>query len=153
IVAPAMGAPRLPPLVLMSQPRRASTAERWVIAGLWVAIFGGCVTMLFLLFGGRFDMDPDALAQTLTPLPEKLRDDPALAVPLSLPFITAAHIWFSRRRAELERVFLDETGIRYQSPLPEALRFLQPSWSLQWSQVRELRVAVLGATYQHLTPF
>jgi hypothetical protein len=50
-------------------------------------------------------------------------------------------------------VFLDETGIRYQSSLPEALRFLQPSWSLQWSQLRELRVAVPGATYQHLTLF
>jgi hypothetical protein len=143
-----MSAARPPPLVLMPRQHRASAAERWAIAGLWTVILGGFLTMLFLVFGGLFDMDPDALAKTLTRFPDKLREDPIHFVELvSLPFVAAVHIWFSRRRARLERVFLDQTGIRYQSPLPEALRLLGPSWSLQWSQLRELRVALPGSMF------
>src|SRR5438552_18853192 len=37
--------------------------------------------------------------------------------------------------------------MRYQSPLPKSLRALRPDWSLQWSQVREIRVVVPKATF------
>jgi len=142
-----MGAARLPPLVLMS---RASAAEPWVVAGIWTMVLGFFLWMRFLVLGGgHFDMDPNALAQTLARFPEKLREDPVHFVDLlALPFIAAAHIWFSNRRGALERVFLDETGIRYQSPLSEAL-----SWSVQWSQLRELRIAALDAAYKPYLTF
>ncbi len=35
-----------------------------------------------------------------------------------------------------ERLLLDELGVSYVSPLPKALQFLHPSWSLQWSNIR-----------------
>jgi len=130
-----MSAVRLPPVELMSQSRSASAFEHWFIAGIWTTVLGFFLLMRFLVLGGgQFHVDPDALAQMLTRFPEKLRDDPVHFVDLLLLLLIAvAHVWFSRRRAKLERLFLDETGIRYQSPLPEVL-----SWSLQWSQLREL---------------
>lgn len=37
-----------------------------------------------------------------------------------------------------ERLKLDELGVRYVSPLPKALQFLHPNWSLQWSQIQHV---------------
>lgn len=48
-----------------------------------------------------------------------------------------AYFWLATRR---ERLFLDESGIRYQSPLPQALQFLQPGWSLKWDQITRARL-------------
>src|SRR5215470_10012440 len=138
-----MGATRLPPLVLITRQRRVTAAERWAIYGVFVLIFGSLVTTVFLVFGGTFDMDPDALASKFAQIPEKLRDRPLDLIQFLLVlFAVPAHLWYSRRAARLERVFLDDTGIRYQTALPDFLRSLRPSWSLQWSQLRELRFAV-----------
>jgi hypothetical protein len=52
------------------------------------------------------------------------------------------HLWYSRRSSKYERLILDETGIRYQSALPQAIRGLLPDWSLRWSQVRAARIGV-----------
>ena len=136
-----MGAERLPPLVLMRRHGpRASAAERWVVASLGLVLFAGLLGMFFLLF----DFGPDALAKAFERFPEKLRDAPLDFLQLlvvSLLLVTA--FWYKRRSSRYERVFLDETGIRYQSPIPEALR-MNPSWSLQWSQLRELRIGLPG---------
>jgi hypothetical protein len=127
----------------MTRPRRATAVERWAIAGVFVLIFGGLVATTFLVFGGTFDMDPDVLANKFAQMPEKLRKDPTQLIEfLLLLFAAPAHLWYMRRAAKFQRVFLDETGIRYQSPMPEFLRSLRPSWSLQWSQLRELRIAL-----------
>jgi len=132
----------------MSQQRRASTAERWAVSGIFVVIFGSVVAAVFLVFGGAFDMDPDVLANKFAQIPGKLREHPIDVIQILLIlFAMAASIWYPRRAAKLERVFLDATGVRYQSPLPDFLRPLRPSWSLQWSQLRELRIAVPKATY------
>jgi len=54
----------------------------------------------------------------------------------------AAHLWYLRRAARYERLHLDQEGMRYESPLPKSLRALQSDWSLQWSQMREIRIVV-----------
>lgn len=59
---------------------------------------------------------------------------PVLCVALVFHF---AYLHFSSRR---ERLILSDIGIRYVSPLPAALQFLNPSWSLQWNQVRRAKV-------------
>jgi hypothetical protein len=52
-----------------------------------------------------------------------------------------------RRISKYERLNLDQTGIRYTSPLPDPLRRLRPDWSLQWSQVRGIRIVVPKAMF------
>jgi hypothetical protein len=138
-----MSPARLPPLLLMRrQSSQASTAERWALASVSLVIFAGLLGMFLLLF----EFDPDALAKGFERLPGKLRDSPVDLLKLViLPLSIVALLWYKRRATRYERVFLDGTGIRYQSPLPEALRFLQPSWSLQWSHLRELRIGLPGA--------
>ena len=59
----------------------------------------------------------------------------------------AAHFWYSRRAAKLERLFLDEHGIRYQSPLPA----VQPSWSHAWSQITAARLVIPRLAAHHNT--
>src|SRR5258708_28367275 len=52
-----------------------------------------------------------------------------------------------RRISKYERLNLDQTGIRYTSPLPEPLRRLKLDWFLQWSQVRGIRIVVPKAMF------
>jgi hypothetical protein len=49
---------------------------------------------------------------------------------LQILYIVLARRW--------ERLELDELGISYVSPLPKALQFLRPGWSLQWSQIQRI---------------
>lgn len=145
-----MSPARLPPLVLVPrQSRHASQAERragWIFALLMGgAIFG----VGYFALANLYQFDDKAISNLFRQMAQGWHEVPArlVAEVFAVLVLGGAHLWYVRRRAGLERVFLDETGMRYQTPAPGIFRSLQPSWSLQWSQLRELRIAVPKAMY------
>ncbi len=60
-----------------------------------------------------------------------------VVITVVLFILQSAYFWLASRG---ERLFLDQSEIRYQSPLPPSLQFLQPGWSLRWDQVRRARL-------------
>ena len=62
----------------------------------------------------------------------------ALSLALTLTLLFQVYAWLAARR---ERLILGDSGIRYVSPLPAALKFLRPDWTLAWAEVRTARFA------------
>jgi multidrug transporter EmrE-like cation transporter len=89
-------------------------------------------------------LDRGTLAKLPRNLLELLRKAPIDKQLEFLAFIVlgGVHFWHVRRASKYERLHLDHSGISYKSPLPDAFRSLQPDWSVQWSQVREVRIVV-----------
>lgn len=56
------------------------------------------------------------------------------------PFALGLQIAYMRIAGKRESLVLSETGIAYNSPLPESFKFLQPDWSLQWMEVQHVRL-------------
>src|SRR5712692_5709887 len=143
-----MPAARLRPVVLKPWQFQSTRAQRWAAATIAILFFAGTLWLMNTLLANPFgDFDRAALAKLLDKLSERWREAPTRIVlnqaELFLVVIAGfLHLWYFRRASKYERLMLDETGIRYQSPLPQALRGLQPDWSLRWSQVRAARIAV-----------
>jgi hypothetical protein len=143
-----MAIARLQPLVLMRRQRQSSRTERWVAVLVLLAVFSAMAWITYLFFGNPFGtLDPEKLAKLVV---EHLRRGSAdkLLEFLALIIYSIVYLWYLRRAAKYERLHLDQTGIRYKSPLPGSLRALQPDWFLQWSQVREIRI-VMPKTMHH----
>src|SRR5882762_11931913 len=126
-----MAQARLQPLVLKSRQARSSPQERWVAALFAVALFSAFVWVAYTLLGtpfGNWDWDSFAKAfrAFLKQLPAEKQFEGVLLV-----VAIGAQLWFMRRISQYERLNLDQTGIRYTSPLPDPLRRLKPDWSLQ----------------------
>ncbi len=115
---------------------------------MMIAVFAALLWVLNLVFDSPFgNLDGEALAKLLGKVSQRLREAPARflfdhAEVLAIVVLAIGQLWYLRRASKHERLFLDESGIRYQSPLPEALRSLQPDWLLRWSQVRGARLVV-----------
>lgn len=62
----------------------------------------------------------------------------------------AVQWWYLRRARKHELVVLDETGIRYQSPLPQFLESLQPSWQHFWTEIRSAQILVPRLAHPNL---
>jgi hypothetical protein len=148
-----MPAARLQPIVLKSRQFQSTRGQRWAAATIAILFFAGTLWLMNTLLANPFgDFDRAALAKLLDKLSERWRETPTRFVlnqaELFLVVIAGfLHLWYFRRASKYERLMLDETGIRYQSPLPQALRGLQPDWSLRWSQVRAARIAVPRMLY------
>jgi hypothetical protein len=137
-----MATARLEPLVLKPRQARSSPQERWIAALLMVAVFSALVWVVCTVFGNPFgDWDWDSFADAFQGF---LKDVPVGKQIETVLFAAAAtaQLWYLRRVAKYERLHLDQVGMRYESPLPKSLRALRPDWSLQWSQVREVRIVV-----------
>ena len=131
-----MATSRLQPLVLTPRHIRSTREQRWIGGVLMVAVLGAMAWTMFMLFDG---VDPAKLGK----LRESLLDFLASRPDFLLDVVAAGlMVWYLRRTSRYERLVLDETGIRYESPLPKVLRVLQPDWSLRWSQVRTARIGV-----------
>jgi hypothetical protein len=142
-----MAQARLQPLVLKPRQARSSPQERWVAALFAVALFSALVWGVYMLLGNPFgDWDWDSFAKAFLVFLEQLPVEKQLEGVLLVAAI-GAQLWFMRRVSEYERLHLDQVGIRYASPLPQSLRALRPDWSLQWSQVREIRIVVPKAMF------
>jgi hypothetical protein len=142
-----MAVARLQPLVLKPRQTRSSPQERWVAALFAVAIFSALIWAVYTLLGNPFaDWDWDSFAKGFRAFLEQLPVEKQLEGVLLVVAI-GAQLWFMRRISKYERLNLDQTGIRYTSPLPDPLRRLKPDWSLQWSQVRGIRIVVPKAMF------
>jgi hypothetical protein len=105
---------------------RGQSLALWA-SGLLVAVT--TVTSVFLLF--RNTNHSDQLASALF---AKLARNPLDTLLHTLPpILIVGYLLLAQRR---ERLILTPTGIQYRSPLPGALQFLRPSWSLPWSRIR-----------------
>ena len=90
------------------------------------------------MMGQEVNFDWNTLIQKLT---TNMQEQPArLALPI-LPLIGSILAFFYMISARKhERLILDNTGIRYISPLPAIIRDLNPGWSLRWDLVREASI-------------
>jgi|SRR5690242_10087515 len=138
---------RLPPLVLKPRKVVASPQERWIAALFVLAVFSAVIGTFYLLFGNPFgDWDRDSFAKAFEEVRKKMPAARQIEG-VGLVVVTALHLWYLRRASMYERLHLDMVGIRYLSPLPMLVRVLRPDWSLQWSQVREMRIVVPKAMF------
>ena len=117
------------PLELKSRRFAASKRERRVAAAVLIAVLAVIAAVSFPLFS---DVDWSKAWERVMSGPL-----PALEL-LGAALLGAAHFWYTRRAEKLERLFLDQHGIRYQSPLPA----VQSSWSHAWSEIDAVRVVI-----------
>ncbi len=137
-----MAQARLQPLVLKPRQATSSAQERWVAVLFAVALFSALVWVAYMLLGNPFGAwDWESFAKAFRVFLAKAPTDSLIEV-VALIIVTGLHLWYLRRASRYERLHLDQVGIRYESPLPKSLRVLRPDWSLQWSQVREMRALV-----------
>ena len=54
--------------------------------------------------------------------------------------VLGIQLWYWRQADKRERLVLDGNGIRYHSPFPGSLARFKPDWSLQWSEIRSIRL-------------
>jgi hypothetical protein len=139
-----MSVARLQRLELMRRQMRSSRKQRWkdVLLYMVVVIVAAlCVVQLFVETN-LFDESGRAILKRLLDIALEGELPTRAYVDLAGIALLGLATWYAYRISKRERVFLDEIGIRYQSALPEALRALHPDWSLQWSQLRHIRIVV-----------
>jgi hypothetical protein len=108
--------------------RRAQLALLGVVALTLVLVAAALLVIL--------PDDPTQRAGLLQKANAKFSENPGNIVTLIvLAVASLLQLGYLRRARRTERLILDDTGIRYQSPLPRALQALQPGWSISWSAV------------------
>jgi len=133
---------RLEPLVLKPRQADSSTQQRWFAVLFSVGLFSAMLWIMLVLLGNPAgDWNWDSFARAFLGMLERISMDRQIEVVLVV-LAGAVHLWYLRRAARYERLHLDQEGMRYESPLPKSLRALQSDWSLQWSQMREIRIVV-----------
>lgn len=109
--------------------------------GLWFAVatilpLMGLVAVIFYL-GATGDGKPIDWNQLITKMMAKAGEDWfelfLAGLALFAAILQILYLGVARNR---ERLLLNELGMSYVSPMPKALQFIHPSWSLQWSQLR-----------------
>ena len=115
------------------------------MAAVAIIVFAMILWLTNVIFSNPFgELDLTAIAERFS---KRWREAPVdfVITHAELLLVVVAmfvHLWYYRRSSKYERLILDETGIRYQSALPQALRGLLPEWSVRWSQVRAARIGV-----------
>jgi hypothetical protein len=114
--------------------------QRWLSATMWILPTLPVVAIAVLLaLHASGAIDGREAADKFT---QGLARDPWGAAAAFLAFVLPAlQIGYMRLASRNERLVLTEFEIRYESPLPPTLRFLQPSWGLRWSELSGARLA------------
>ena len=84
--------------------------------------------------------------QWLATFGDRIKENPRILFTIAsflLTYLPLVHAYFSHQR---ERVFLTPSGIRYQSPWPRFLQWVQSDWFVKWSQINE--VSLKPATFK-----
>jgi hypothetical protein len=107
----------------------------WVVAVGTILVFGVAAAVLIVIAAksGKSINWHDIAARMDSKIQENWHGLLLAALGLVASVLQIFYIALARRR---ERLVLSELGISYVSTLPAALQFLQPNWSLQWSQVQ-----------------
>lgn len=134
-------------LVLQSRATIGHRSQRvglLFMAAAVVLLFGIAIILLYLT--AAKSGKPVDWQAVLTKSLDKLQEDYAQLFIFALAILgSVLQIFYIVLARRWERLKLDELGISYISPLPKALQFLSPSWSLQWSQIQ--RVEFKTKTY------
>jgi hypothetical protein len=121
------------PLVLKRKPFKPSKRERRIAFALLLVLVVALAAVFFPMLEA---LDWSKAPEKLLPGAGRLAEIAALVV------AGMGQYWYSARAKKLERLFLDEREIRYQSALPGWLARLQPSWSHTWAQIASARVVI-----------
>jgi hypothetical protein len=105
---------------------------------LRVVLVGAFVLTPLLLFA-LFPITPYELFERL--LRSLERDPWSIGPQAGALILLMMHIYYVNRAVRLERLVLTSDGIAYRSPMPESLKFLNPSWSYSWNQIRSASLA------------
>jgi hypothetical protein len=127
-------APEVDTLVLQRPGLRWSKRDKII---LFVLLLGLLVTAVWML--SAIPLRPDK--------PVRAEDLLDLAGRFALEALgTIAAGWYMWRVARHEKLILDRSGIRYQSPLGGPFAALQPGWSHSWAQIRgaEITLPMMG---------
>lgn len=76
-------------------------------------------------------------------IPEAWQKDPVNFILHSIMFVTLLPMsYYLIILYPREQLILTDTGIRFHSPLPQFLQWLRPSWSMNWSDLDEVKLAI-----------
>lgn len=107
--------------------------------GLWLAV--ALVLMIIVALLALWIISSTGGKPMGEELLRRLTNDKGKLIELVVVSLAAfAHVGYFYLSARRERLILSDLGVRYVSPLPPAIQFLRPSWSLQWSQVRRVEL-------------
>ena len=130
---------------------RATLSHRPPRIGLWLVVLGivPLIAILAVLYylgaaeNGKSINWSAFIAKLLVKAQEGWLE--LLLVGLAIVASTAQMFYFVMAQHR-ERLLLDELGLRYVSPLPKVLQFINPSWAFQWSEVRrtEFKTTMAG---------
>jgi hypothetical protein len=114
-------------------------AMSWAVALVFAALLAGSAFMLHL--SGQ-SVDPSAVRELIERALDLLCERPlefaTLVGGLVLSPLPALYVARARRD---ERLVITAQDLEYVSPLPRALQFLQPAWTVRWTQVHRASLA------------
>ncbi len=132
-----------PKVILQHRALIAPGSERaviWAVSLALAALFVASPLALYFLLGQS--ADPSHVSELVAKAWQGLRERPLELATLVLGVaLSPVPMLYVSRARRVERLVITEQGLEYVSPLPRALQFLQPSWTLRWSQVYRASVA------------
>ncbi len=132
-------------VVLKNRALLAPELERaipWAVALSAAALLVVTPLALYFLLGPG--TDPALAGELMAKARASLRERPLeLATLVGGLVLSPLPLLYVARARELERLVITAEGLEYVSPLPRALQFLKPSWTLRWTQVHR---AALGSS-------
>jgi len=116
-------------------PRRQ---QRWLRASLWILVALPILAVAAFALLAPHGINWGELADRLG---RAVARDPWHASLFVLAAVASVlQLAYLRLALQSERLVLTESGIRYESPLPQTLQFLQPDWALRWSELSRARL-------------
>jgi hypothetical protein len=125
-------------LVLRRATQRLSRRDLWILS-IVVALLGAATLLTFHVVVGDRELDWAGAGRKLADAPAKLLGRPDFLAQMVFGVLA---IWYLIRSVRYERLILDASGIRYQSPLPAAFARVQPGWSHSWTQIRAAEIGM-----------
>jgi hypothetical protein len=115
----------------------------WAVALSAVALLVATPLALWFVLGPG--MDPSLAGELVAKAWASLRERPLeVALFVASLVLSPLPLLYVARARELEQLVISAQGLEYVSPLPPALQFLNPSWTLRWTQVHRAALEPSG---------